>query len=139
MRTLFCAFPILFLFASCQKEIPTKLTGYFYTTDTSSVENAFHLFIDGVDKGILPQVNKPFTEIKKDDSVLKSQALKIDFMSGTHLFQVRANGNLVVSAEHYYKFYKNQSKSGVKGSIGASGSLSFDNANEVYVWLAKSL
>jgi hypothetical protein len=44
----------LILVASCQKEIPTKLSGYFYTTDSSASELPLRLFFDGKEIGNLP-------------------------------------------------------------------------------------
>lgn len=138
--TLNCilAFIALLTFASCQKEIPTKLTGYFYTTDIQISEAQYRLFVDGVDKGPLPYIDQSIEKLTKIDSAMKLQALKLEFMSGTHLVQSKdATGKIVSSSDMYFEFYKNKTKTGVSGSIGASGNASFEKNTEVVIWLAK--
>ncbi|MDI9320377.1 MAG: hypothetical protein QM530_07890 [Phycisphaerales bacterium] len=128
----------LLIFSSCcHKEIPTKLTGYFYTTDISITEEVIKLYIDGQEKGILPFINRSFTSIDALDSSMKANALKIEFMSGKHLVQSKkSDGSIVSSSEMYFEFYKNKTESGVVSDIGASGSKYFNDPKQVLIWLA---
>lgn len=138
MKSLLCAIPILFLFAGCQKEIPTKMTGYFYTTDKPSNEEQYRLYLDGVDKGELPYIDVSIEKLTGIDSGMKVNALKLEFMSGRHLVESRkSDGKTVASSEMYFEFYKNKTKSGVSGKIGAGGSAMFNSPHNVAIYLAK--
>lgn len=132
----FCALPILFLFAACQKEIPTKMTGYFYTTDMATNEDEYRLFVDGVDKGILPSINLPFDSADPNDSAFRSQSLKLEFMSGSHLFESRLNGKLISSSEMNFYFKKGKQGAKVYTPKGASGNKSYENPQVYLIWLA---
>lgn len=140
MKRILCAFPILFLFAACQKEIPTKLTGYFYTTDLPSDDVHYKLFVDGVEKGDLPYYATRIEKLGSIDSTMKMTALKLEFMSGRHQIQAKdASGKIVSSGEFYFEFYKNKTKSGVTGGIGATGSAMFNSPDEVAILLSKEV
>lgn len=141
MKKLLCALPILFLFASCQKkEIPIKLTGYFYTTDLPSDDVHYKLFVDGVEKGDLPYYATRIEKLAGIDSSMKIATLKLEFMSGRHQIQAKdAFGKIVSSGEFYFEFYKNETKSGVTGGIGAIGSAMFNSPDEVAILLAKDV
>jgi hypothetical protein len=136
IATGICAL-MLIINSSCQKEIPTKLTGYFYTTDSTSSESVLKLYIDGTEKGTLPFINRPFTSIRTLDSDMMASALKIEFMSGKHLVQSKkSDGSIASSCEMYFEFYKNKTKSGVKGDLGAFGSAYYNDPQKVLIWLA---
>lgn len=141
--TLKCILAIVlsFSFASCQKrEIPTKLTGYFYTTDLPSDDIHYKLFVDGVEKGYLPYYGTRIEKLGGIDSTMKITTLKLEFMSGRHQIQAKdASGKIVSSGEFYFEFYKNETKSGVTGGIGATGSAMFNSPDEVAILLAKDV
>lgn len=127
-------------FASCQKEIPTKMTGYFYTTDVPTSEVQYRLFVDGVDKGVLPYINQPFETADPNDSTMRANSLKVEFMSGVHLFESRkAEGGLVASSEMEFYFTKNKTGSKVYSPKGASGSKSYNSPQVHLIWLASKM
>ena len=133
---LLLAMAITFSFASCRKEIPTKMTGYFYTTDIQIDEAQYRLWIDGVDKGSLPYIE--VEKLTSIDSSMKMNALRVEFMSGRHVVQSKNSaGEIVSSSEINFEFYKNRTVSGVSSGIGGSGHARFDKNNEVVIWLSK--
>ena len=130
------ALSIMLLFAACQKEIPTKMTGYFYTTDMPNNEDEYRLFVDGVDKGLLPSINLPFDSANPNDSAFRSQSLKLEFMSGSHRFESRLNGKLICASEMDFYFKKRKTGAKIYTPKGASGMKSYDNPQVYLIWLA---
>lgn len=113
----------LFLISSCKKEIPTKLSGYFYTTTASNPEDHLILFIDGEKIGKLPYINaSKEVPLMPDDSTLLAVGLKHSLMSGKHSFRAeRTDGKVISQSETSFLFYCNQTKSSTQGNIGGSG------------------
>lgn len=108
---------MLLLVSSCkkEKEIPTNMTGYFYTTNSTTPEARLRLFIDGVEKGEMPTIpTDPSLPLKTDDSLLLKNALKIEMLSGTYIVSMRdASGKIITQSKIYHNYYKNSVKSGV--------------------------
>jgi len=112
------------------------MTSYFYTTDIATNEEEYRLFVDGVDKGVLPSINLPFESANPNDSTFRSQALKLDFMSGKHRFESRLNDKLVCSSEMEFYFKKRKMGSKIYTPTGASGTKSYDHPQVYLIWLA---
>lgn len=132
------------LMQSCtpEKEIPTMLNGYFYTTDSSSSENPFYLYIDGSKKGVLPYIanKEKYMPLPTTDSNLRSQALQIDFMSGEHLIESRtSDGSIVAASTMSFRFYKNSSKGSTESKLGGGGSMQSDKDKSVSIYVAGDL
>jgi hypothetical protein len=128
---------VLIINSSCQKQIPTTLQGYFYTTDSNYSENRLKLLIDGVDKGTLPFINQSFTDSMQLDSNIQDQALIVTFMSGTHQIQtIKSDGSMVASSKIYFEFYEHKTKSGTQSDIGAVGYKLINNTHQVLIWLS---
>jgi len=119
---------IIILTNSCQKEIPRKLTGYFYTSDSSSNEAQNLLYVDGKLIGNLPNMNITISAFPSlNDTIFKQNALKLEMLSGTHIIEMRSSAGVTLSqSETYFKFYKNKESTGVKGSMGGC-SLQYDD------------
>lgn len=131
------AITLLIINSSCEKQIPTALTGYFYTTDSSTSENDIKLWIDGVDKGYLPFINQVFTDSTKLDSSMQSKALSISIMSGDHLIQAKkSDGTVMASSKMYFKFYKHKTNSGIQSDTGAVGYKLMNNTQQVLIWIS---
>ena len=128
---------ILIINSSCQKQIPTTLSAYFYTSDSSYSEHSLKLLIDGVDKGYLPFINQSFTDSIQLDSNMLAQALNVSFMSGTHQIQaIKTDGGIVASSKIYVEFYKHKTKSGIQSDTGAVGYKLINNTQQVLIWLS---
>lgn len=131
---------LLIINSSCEKQIPTVLTGHFYTTDSSTGDNDIKLWIDGIDKGYLPFINQAFTDSLQIDSTLLQQTLAVSFMSGTHQIQaIKTNGTVIASSKMYFEFYKNKTKSGVQSDIGAAGHILQNNPKRLVIWLSHTI
>jgi hypothetical protein len=123
--------------ASCckDKEIPTTLNGYFYTTDPASSESGLTLYMDGQNKGALPYINtsREMPLSSKDPKI--STALKFSFMSGAHFFEARkADGTVVSSARMKFYVSKHKSEGSTTSPIGGAGS-SFENNQTAVIWM----
>jgi hypothetical protein len=130
----------LILVASCQKEIPTKLSGYFYTTDSSASELPLRLFFDGKEIGNLPYINQSIETLGSIDSAFKSKTLPFAFMSGKHFIQAKTiKDSVVASAEFSFIFKKNKSEMSTTSPVGASGGFFIDKDKEAAIYLSSTL
>lgn len=128
---------IVGLLASCgRKEVPTTIHGFFYTPDPSmGPEHPVHLFMDGVDKGVLPYIATTGKDevLTTKDSVIRTQTLQFDFPSGEHMLEARTtDGKFVCSSRMNVRYYKNGSGSGLGPGIGGGGA-SLDGNTRQYV------
>lgn len=108
--------------SSCaRKEIPTTIHGYFYTPDASmGPEQPVHLYMDGVDKGLLPYIagTKKDEPLSADDSMVRTRTLQFDFPSGEHTLEARTkDGKFVCASRMYVRIYKDGASSGT-GPVG---------------------
>lgn len=119
---VFSTILFLFLLSSCQKEIPTKLTGYFYTTTSTKAEDYIVLFIDGEKIGKLPYIStSKEMALSVDDTALIANALKYSMMSGKHSFRAeKSDGKVISLSEVSFLFYKNKTESSSKGNVGGN-------------------
>jgi hypothetical protein len=119
---VFSTLLFLFLLSSCQKEIPTKLNGYFYTTTSTKAEDYIVLFIDGERIGKLPYINSSKEmPLSVGDTTLTANALKYSLMSGKHIFRAeKPDGKVISLSEVSFLFYKNKTESSTKGNVGGN-------------------
>lgn len=130
------AIVLLSLVASCHKEeIPTSLSGYFYTPDTKAIEQPLYLFIDGTNKGKLPYIKTTANvPLGFSNPELSSKALQFTFMSGKHIFEARrSDGSVMASATITFAFYKNKTESDIYSNVGGAGNVLA--GNKVEAWL----
>lgn len=123
--------------ASCgRKEVPTSIHGFFYTPDASmGPENPVHLFMDGVDKGVLPYIATASKDeaLTAKDSIIRTQTLQFDFPSGEHMLEARTTeGTFVCSSRMYVRYYKNGCGGGFGPGTGGGGA-SLDGNTRQYV------
>lgn len=128
---------IIGLLASCgRKEVPTSIHGFFYTPDASmGPEQPVHLYMDGVDKGLLPYIagTKKDEPLSADDSIVRTRTLQFDFPSGEHMLEARTtDGKFVCSSRMNVRYYKNGSGGGLGPGIGGGGA-SLDGNTRQYV------
>ncbi|MES2479295.1 MAG: hypothetical protein V4561_09415 [Bacteroidota bacterium] len=128
---IFSTILFLFLISSCQKEIPTKLTGYFYTSTPTMAEDYIVLFIDGERIGKLPFINiSKEMPLSVGDTTLTTNALKYSLMSGKHIFRAeKSDGKVISLSEVSFLFYKNKTESSTKGNVGGNA---INLTNEIF-------